>query len=948
MTVHLAGGRETGAAERRSGGARRIPCLALAVLIFFGLGGHRAWAATITVSSLADSGPNTLRAAIAAASAGDIIKFAISGTISLTSGTLTVSVPLTIDGSTAPGYAGTPVVVLDGTSAGGGTNGLTVFATGGSVTLEALTIQKFSGHGVNASSALTLTASTVSSNQAGGVTTTGDLTATNCMFSSNNGDGGVRLIPYTPLTTATIHGCTLTSNASSGNGGAIDLEASPGAISATVSDCAFAANTASGSGGALSVHGHGGPVTGTISGCTFTSNRASNGGALQIKSDTGLTTAVVDTCTFTSNSASGTGGATFITAQAADVNAGFTSCVFRQNAAAGGGAVEETNATGRTQPTFSGCTFTSNTSSAGGGAIDLLCQGAPLGATISGGTFTDNSALTGGGAILATPSNNVPTVSLSTSTFTGNRALGAGASGGALRTAYVYAAQPILVASQCVFDSNSAPGSGGAIDGDALSPTLSACAFSGNSAARGGAIHVQNPNLSALTPSLTDCTFINDGPAIDFAGLSAANDVATLINCSFYGNAYALGASGGTAETFNVTNCILYGDTEETSSASPPSALTFSHCIAPGTLVTNGVDGNIAGVDPVYNDAAAGDLRPAAVSPAIAVGTASGAPATDLNGDAWGTPGNVPNIGALAAINVGGRAVTSTAVAASPILPAEGQTVILTATVRSLTTLSVPASGTVTFADGATTLGAVPLAGGTTATLTLTLSAGTHALTATYAGDNNYASSNGSAQVPVNPAAALTVSSTVSRGTVSPGESASFDLAFTSNGGTTPGLGNAVTFTATGLPSGATARFTPASVGLPPGVNFAGTTTLTVTLPSGAGLFGGFDHPRFTVSLLVCLVLLRFALSTRPAMRSRRRLATACGVLLVLGLAGCGGGSSGGASAGAVGAVVAGPAATPAGSPLPAVSPTPGTSAVTITATSGNFTTTTTVNVTVQ
>ena len=59
-----------------------------------------AGAAPVTVTTIADSGPGSLRSAIAAASSGDTISFApgISGTITLTSGPLVIDKTLAIDG----------------------------------------------------------------------------------------------------------------------------------------------------------------------------------------------------------------------------------------------------------------------------------------------------------------------------------------------------------------------------------------------------------------------------------------------------------------------------------------------------------------------------------------------------------------------------------------------------------------------------------------------------------------------------------------------------------------------------------------------------------------------------------------------------------------------------------------------------------------------------------
>src|SRR6266699_2037961 len=50
------------------------------------------------VTTTADSGPGSLRAAIASAAPGDTISFSVTGTISLTSGELSITTPLTIAG----------------------------------------------------------------------------------------------------------------------------------------------------------------------------------------------------------------------------------------------------------------------------------------------------------------------------------------------------------------------------------------------------------------------------------------------------------------------------------------------------------------------------------------------------------------------------------------------------------------------------------------------------------------------------------------------------------------------------------------------------------------------------------------------------------------------------------------------------------------------------------
>ena len=97
------------------------------------------------------------------------------------------------------------------------------------------------------------------------------------------------------------------------------------------------------------------------------------------------------------------------------------------------------------------------------------------------------------------------------------------------------------------------------------------------------------------------------------------------------------------------------------------------------------------------------------------------------------------------------KPTTTTGLSSSPNPSTTGGAVRLTATV--MTTNGIP-TGTVTFMDGATTLGTNALGGGSgntaTATLTLTnLASGAHSLTAGYGGDANWGGSTSSALVQV-------------------------------------------------------------------------------------------------------------------------------------------------------------------------------------------------------
>lgn len=119
---------------------------------------------TITVTNTNDSGPGSLRQALADANDGDTIDFAVTGTIGLTSGELLVNKAITISGPGAENLA------INGNAKS------TVFhvAPGETVTISGLTIingyTTGSGDGIhNDDAALTLNNCTITGNQGGGI-----------------------------------------------------------------------------------------------------------------------------------------------------------------------------------------------------------------------------------------------------------------------------------------------------------------------------------------------------------------------------------------------------------------------------------------------------------------------------------------------------------------------------------------------------------------------------------------------------------------------------------------------------------------------------------------------------------------------------------------------------------------------------------------------------------
>ena len=108
----------------------------------------------LTVTTTNDNGPGSLRQAITQANAStpgpNTITFDIPGpgpfTINVRSPLPTITTPVTIDATTQPGYAGAPVVELNGSGAGASVDGLTIMA--GNSTVKGLDIDQFTGSGI--------------------------------------------------------------------------------------------------------------------------------------------------------------------------------------------------------------------------------------------------------------------------------------------------------------------------------------------------------------------------------------------------------------------------------------------------------------------------------------------------------------------------------------------------------------------------------------------------------------------------------------------------------------------------------------------------------------------------------------------------------------------------------------------------------------------------------
>src|SRR3989441_10434596 len=180
-------------------------------------------------------------------------------------------------------------------------------------------------------------------------------------------------------------------------------------------------------------------------------------------------------------------------------------------------------------------------------------------------------------------------------------------------------------------------------------------------------------------------------------------------------------------------------------------------------------------------------------------------------------------------VSTGGPIATATSVHSSGTPSVFVQLVTFTATV----TPAPPANETITFTDGSTPLGSAPLNATGSATLaTTSLSVGTHTISASYAGDSNFAASSGSTVQAVNKAS-TSVAVTSSDSSAVFGESPSFTATVTA---VAPGAGT---------PDG-TVQLKVDAVNLGAAITLTGgaatslaTTTLSVGSPTGTAVHSG-------------------------------------------------------------------------------------------------------------
>ncbi len=293
---------------------------------------------------------------------------------------------------------------------------------------------------------------------------------------------------------------------------------------------------------------------------------------------------------------------------------------------------------------------------------------------------------------------------------------------------------------------------------------------------------------AAVSPSSATgtVTFRDGGAAVTTVNL--INGAASFTTSNFAAGNHTItatynGSNAFSPSTSNAITLVVNGasPTTQTSLSSSPNPSTFGQNVLLSASVTASNGGTPTGSVTFFADGAS--LGSGAVSgggASFSISTLSVGTHTlvaSYSGDATFTASTSAPVSQV--VNKG---TTTTTLTATPTSINSGQGVLLTARVTPST-----ATGTVTFMDGGTALGAaVPVVAGVAGTTTSALTtAGLHTITAVYSGDTNFSGSSGSATVTV--AAGLTPTTTTL--SVAP---------------TSSNLGATVSLTASVAPAGAT------------------------------------------------------------------------------------------------------------------------------------------------
>ncbi len=151
----------------------------------------------------------------------ELIAFSVGGggaqTISPAAALPTVTAPVTIDGTTQPGFGGSPLVELNGTNAGAVTAALNI--TAGGSTVRGLVINRFNGHGIRLATAggNTVAGNFIGTNAAGTAVQANGGSGVVIDFSPNNNVGGLTAAERNLISGNVFNGVQIDGPSATGN-----------------------------------------------------------------------------------------------------------------------------------------------------------------------------------------------------------------------------------------------------------------------------------------------------------------------------------------------------------------------------------------------------------------------------------------------------------------------------------------------------------------------------------------------------------------------------------------------------------------------------------------------------------------------------------------------------------------------------------------------------------
>jgi predicted outer membrane repeat protein len=442
-----------------------------------------AHATTITVTNTNDSGAGSLRQALADASDGDIITFAATGSIELSTGELLVNKSITISG---PGAAN---LVVDGNAR----SRVFYIASDQTVSITGLTV----------------TNGIATTNDGGGIYNDhAALALNNCTITGNQADygGGIYNDGFSGSATLEISNSAIYGNTAMNTGGSIYNDGtSSGNASLTISSSMLTANSARFGGG---IHNNGfdfGNAILTVNNSTFSGNSADFGGCIYNDSFIGNASLTLNDSTMSGNSAHDAGGCIYN-----GMVFGFGTQTLNNSTLSGnsagnsGGAIYSDHAEG-IRFTLNGCTISGNSAQNWGGGI--YNDGSGFNSawlTIDSSTLNGNSAATGGGIYNDGEQQGDTHLQISNSTVSENTA----SDGGGLASSGYDAYYVRVTISNSTFSGNSASNAGGGIynvgqsDRDTVLVTLTNTIL--KSGPLGGTIFCNSTTISSLGYNLSD------------------------------------------------------------------------------------------------------------------------------------------------------------------------------------------------------------------------------------------------------------------------------------------------------------------------------------------------------------------------------------------------------------------------------------------------------------